>query len=92
MKMNINLSKEDLIFIAEQVAERLIFNQNKEYGDIYFAMQLTGLSKASIYSKVCNRTIPFSKNGKLWFSKKDLEKWMMSNRFDCDDDITKYLK
>jgi len=41
------------------------------------AAKLTGYSRATIYSKVCNDEIPFTKtNGRLYFSRKKLTEWM----------------
>ena len=45
------------------------------------ACEVTGLAKQTVYGHVSNRTIPHSKRGgRLYFSRADLEKWMMSGR------------
>lgn len=41
---------------------------------------LTGLSKARLYHLVNDNVIPYSKpQGKLYFDKSEIEKWMMSS-------------
>jgi excisionase family DNA binding protein len=45
------------------------------------AMEITGLTKSSIYSKTMKGTIPFEKFGKkrLVFSRRELEAWIEEN-------------
>ena len=52
-------------------------SQNDQLGDIILAMEITKLKKSTIYSHVSKRNIPFiKKNGKLYFSKQELEDWI----------------
>lgn len=49
----------------------------KEWGDITFACQITGYKQATIYIKVGRGEIPYIKrDGKLWFEKTALLKWI----------------
>ena len=41
---------------------------------------LTGLSKARIYTLCSNREIPYFKQGKLYFKRKEVENWLTANR------------
>ena len=54
-----------------------------ELGGIELAVHITKLAKQTIYGKVAARKIPYIKlpdSKKLYFSKKDLEEWLMSNK------------
>ena len=41
---------------------------------------LIGLSKARIYTLCSNREIPHYKQGKLYFKRDEVEKWLTANR------------
>ena len=53
------------------------------------ACEYTGKSKSAMYKLTHERKLPFSKpNGKcIYFSRADLEKWMMSNRVATAEEI-----
>lgn len=52
----------------------------KDIGGIEIAMEITGLSKGSIYRHVGNNAIPFSRvNGRLYFSRRSLLQWITTN-------------
>jgi len=55
--------------------------QNDALGDIQLAESITKLKRATIYSHVSKKKIPFiKKNGKLYFSKRELEDWIKGNQ------------
>lgn len=52
------------------------------------AAQFLNLSKQTVYKKVSNLKIPFSKQGKrLYFSKKDLMQWIQKGNRKTTDDL-----
>lgn len=52
-----------------------------EIGGIELAVEVTGLAKPTIYTKVSNRTIPHSKRGKkLYFSRRELNEWIANGK------------
>jgi excisionase family DNA binding protein len=53
--------------------------QKDVFGDIELACQITKLKKATIYSHVHKRKMPFHKKlGKLYFSRDELEAWLLN--------------
>ncbi|MFV0388105.1 MAG: helix-turn-helix domain-containing protein [Pyrinomonadaceae bacterium] len=62
-------------------AERDAPEQPDELGGMKLAMEITGLSKPSIYRLVSNRSIPHSKRGKkLYFKRSELMQWIDDGR------------
>ena len=57
--------------------------KRSELGGVTLAVEITGLSKHSIYRLACERKIPHSKKGgRLYFNKKDLLEWIQKgNRY-----------
>ena len=52
-----------------------------EIGGINLAIKITGLAKGTIYDLVAKNKIPFCKpNGRLFFSRLELEKWINNSR------------
>ncbi|MDJ1468685.1 helix-turn-helix domain-containing protein [Cytophagaceae bacterium DM2B3-1] len=52
-------------------------------GGIELAMQITGLAQSTIYNLVSADRIPYMKRGKkLYFSRTDLEAWIMDGKQD----------
>ena len=52
---------------------------NSEWGDINFASEVTGYKPSTIYIKVSRNEMPHIKrDGKLWFSRSSLLKWIES--------------
>lgn len=59
-----------------------------EIGGIGLAVEITGLAKATIYSRVSMRTIPHRKQGKkLYFSRKELNDWIDKGRRKTREEI-----
>lgn len=78
--------------LLKEVGElkELFLNQNsqtiptpeaEEIGGIELPMKITGLAKATIYSKVSKGEIPVNKQGKkLYFSRLELNRWIKDGR------------
>ncbi len=63
---------------AEQLTTKPV---PEEFGGVDLAIEITGLSKATIYSRCSLRTLPHLKKGKkLYFSKSELMRWIESGR------------
>ncbi len=62
-----------------------------EIGGVTLAVEITGLSRHSIYRLVCERKIPHSKRGgRLYFNRKDLLEWIeKGTRYQHDVTINK---
>lgn len=95
-KVKIEVSLDDLISFAEFILEKykeenqVTKTSTNEFGGIELAVDITGYSKSSIYTLVSKREIPFyKKNGKLWFSEKELTDWLLSGN--KEEDLRKYI-
>lgn len=65
-------------FFAERLERR---DDEDEIGGVDLAMEITGLAKATVYSRASMRTIPHRKQGKkLYFSRKELNDWIDAGR------------
>ena len=53
---------------------------SREIGGIELAIEVTGLSKGTIYQLVHKNEIPFQKNGKLYFERTKLINWIKSGK------------
>ena len=85
--------KEVVLEVISESGLKTHLHFQKDFGDIYFAMEVTGLAKSTIYNKCNKGDFPHYKKGKLYFLKSELENYMKSKNFKNDDiDITKYLK
>lgn len=68
--------------------ERLALIGSKNVLDLEETAVLTGLSKGHLYRLTSDRQIPhFKKNRKLYFSKKEVEDWMLEHRVQSESDI-----
>ena len=96
--MEITVTNLTLSDISEAVRLELsTFFQNQgeqktvidEIGGIELAMEITGLAKATIYSRASARTIPHRKKGKkLYFSREELTDWIDTGRRKTRAEIT----
>jgi len=59
----------------------------KEVFTIDEAAMYTGLAKSYLYKLTCTKQIPYYKNGKVYFRKKELDAWMTCNRVATDMEI-----
>jgi hypothetical protein len=77
-------------FFANRVDHRI---EEDEVGGVDLAMRITGLAKATIYSRVSTRMIPHRKRGKkLYFSRQELNDWIAAGRRKTQDDIANDAK
>lgn len=79
--------------ISKALNLKILESEQKEQADQLFiideAMTFTRLSKATLYSLVNRREIPFCKKGKrLYFSKHDLTDWIKSGRNKTNAEIS----
>jgi len=81
------LSKADFKTLIREELECFFANKvdigsdDGELGGIELAMEITGLAKATIYTRVSSRTIPHRKRGKkLYFSRRELTDWIEAGR------------
>ncbi len=88
--VNITVSKQDLIEFANSLIKSYT-QSNKEPGgkhtifksiiNVNDAVLLTGLSKSTIYQKVCKGAMPhYKRGGKLYFKSEELEDWLLENK------------
>lgn len=91
-----NLSMEDIReAVRIELAEFLNTNSGEsrlrekdEMGQIEMAMEITGLARATIYSRCSKRTLPHIKRGKfLYFSRSDLGKWLQEGKRKTREEI-----
>ncbi len=77
--VKIEVTISDLIEFANYIIEhtRPSTRENEdEIGGVDLAMKITGLSKSTIYNKVCNNEIPHIKKGRLYFKRSELIEWI----------------
>ena len=69
--------------------ETLLITRDKDALTLDEVALFTGLSKSYIYKLTSSNKIPFYKrNGKnLYFSKKEIEEWLLQNRVKTKDEI-----
>ncbi len=90
-QINITVTKQDLIEFAEAIIRNYQQNQsphNLKYNEtgksilnVSEASELIGLSKSTIYGKVCHGEIPHYKRGKrLYFKTEELEEWLTETK------------
>ena len=78
--------EETLTFITTKLGTTK--KPEKELGSIELAEEITGLSKSTLYRLTSTRAIPhLKKNGKLFFKRDELEKWLEEGRQDTFEDI-----
>lgn len=86
--VNIPILSEDDIrrILREELAAALSSSTRNEHADqvgkgAEFASRITGLAVSTIFALTSRREIPHSKkSGALYFSRRELESWMLSNR------------
>lgn len=67
--------------IREEINLVLSEDRTPNVGPIELAMKVTGLKKNTIYSMVSKKEIPYYKNGKkLYFKKDELVEWILKER------------
>lgn len=80
----------DTILKELQEIKRYTLLQAKQVLDMNDAALLTGLSKARLYTLTSSHKIPFYKSPEgrcIYFAREELNAWMLSRRFDSEDDI-----
>jgi predicted DNA-binding transcriptional regulator AlpA len=77
---------EQIIKKLERIESLLSFNKKiLSFSDM---LAFTGMSESRLYKLTSSRKIPFSKVGRsLYFDKKLIEEWLMSNPNLTDDEI-----
>lgn len=77
--------RNELRSYFEQQEEK---EREDEIGGIELAIEVTKLAKPTIYGLVSKRKVPHSKRGKkLYFSRKELEEWLIENKRKTQDEI-----
>jgi excisionase family DNA binding protein len=73
--------------------EEQVVNQKKIL-NLEEASKFLGISKSDLYKRTSSNGIPFFKpSGKLiYFLREDLENWMLSNRIESNDEISKRVE
>lgn len=63
--------------IQEIIKESACKENNNKLMDVNELIKYLGISKKYVYDKVWKKAIPHIKrSGKLWFNKKDIDKWL----------------
>ena len=79
--------------MSEQIIKKLdriesLLSFNKKVLSFSDMLAFTGMSESRLYKLTSSRKIPFSKVGRsLYFDKKQIEEWLMSNPNLTDDEI-----
>lgn len=73
------MEKADLILAKLEKLERISSLSAKNVLNVEDVAELTGLSKSRIYVLCRNRGIPHYKQGKTYFKRDEVEKWLTSN-------------
>lgn len=83
------MSKDSEEMILEKLArlERLTLLSVKTVLNIDDVADLTGLSKARIYTLCSKREIPHYKQGKAYFKRDEVERWMTAKRVSTQAEI-----
>jgi excisionase family DNA binding protein len=77
-----NSTDMDTILARLDVLEKLIrslINEQKEFLTFDETCEFLHISSSSLYKKTANKSIPFQKRGRLYFSRKSLIEWVLSN-------------
>ena len=84
----INITMEDLVKVADLIAERIAGLQ-KEVLTADEAASYLGMSKSYVYKLTMGRKIPFYRPmGKMvYFNRKELEQWLQANRCATDEEL-----
>lgn len=77
--------------------KQLLFDQvinQKRILNLEESSKFLGISKSDLYKRTSSNGIPFFKpSGKLiYFLREDLESWMLSNRIESNDEISKRVE
>lgn len=81
------MEKEIIILGKLERLERLTLLSAKSILTIDDASELTGLSKARLYTLCSKNQIPHYKQGKTYFKRDELEKWLTANRVPTTQEI-----
>ena len=78
--------------IHQLMEEQVIIS--KKILNLEEASKFLGISKSDLYKRTSSNGIPFHKpSGKLiYFLREDLESWMLSNRIESNDEISKRVE
>ena len=85
----------DTILKELQEIKRYTLLQAKQVLDLDDACLLTGLSKSRLYALTSQGKIPHHKSPEgrcLYFSREELNEWMLSRHFESDSDIERKAK
>lgn len=81
------MSKEEMILVRLERLEQLTLLAAKNVLNIDDVADLTGLSKARIYTLCSKREIPHYKQGKAYFKRDEVERWMTARRVPTASEI-----
>ena len=85
-------TEDKILAILEQIRDSIRI-ENDHPLSIDEAAAFLRLSKSTLYIMTSRRRIPFAKsNGRLWFTKSDLSKYVLSNRRAPVDEIVDKLR
>ncbi len=87
----LNVIDKRLSSIEQKLGGKYNDNDYKEVMNINQLCDYLGLSKSHIYKLTSTREIPHSKNRgkKLYFNKYEIDKWVLENKIDTNDEIDK---
>ncbi len=82
----------ELVEIRQLLTEQVL--HQKKILNLDEASKFLGISKSDLYKRTSSNGIPFHKpSGKLiYFLREDLESWMLSNRIESNDEISKRVE
>ena len=81
------MEEKDLILAKLEKLEQLTLLSAKKVLTIDDVSSLTGLSKPRIYALCSNREIPHYKQGKLYFKRDEVERWLTAHRVPTSQEI-----
>lgn len=90
----VHLTVTQMKEVMESVFQQLsIASSHPEILGIEEVIKLTGYKKASIYSLIHKREIPFHKPAhggrRLFFKRKEIDQWLQSNRIETNEEVCK---
>ena len=81
------MEKENLILAKLEKLERITLLSAKNVLTIDDVSNLTGLSKARLYTLCSENKIPHYKQGRTYFKRDEVEKWQTANYVPTDKEI-----
>ncbi|MCB2196976.1 MAG: helix-turn-helix domain-containing protein [Bacteroidetes bacterium] len=96
-QIRLEVTLDDLIKFAEHLSvswqhNNTLTHEKPDIGRIDLAVEVTGLTKSTIYSKVSKNEIPFmKKHGALYFSRSTLQDWIIGGRQETKQEINNNL-